>query len=72
MTVTRPQKSHYTETEAAEALGVTVDHLRIMVRNHLIQADEDMKNLTIAGFQPPDLLVLKLLSGHGMSPISRH
>lgn len=72
MIVTRPQKSHYTETEAAETLGVTVEHLRIMVRNHLIQTDDDMKNLTVAGFQPSDLLVLKLLSGHGMSPISRH
>jgi len=72
MIATRPQKSHYTETEAAEALGVTVEHLRFMVRSHLIQADEDMANLTVAGFQPSDLLVLKLLSGHGMSPISQH
>ena len=68
MTLTKPGKSHYSEAEAAAALGVSIDQLRSLVRSHLVEAEEDLNNLSIAGFQPSDLLLIRLLSGRGLAP----
>jgi hypothetical protein len=56
------QKSHYTETEAAEELGISVPQLRTMVRERLARSEEDVRSLPMAYFQPADLLLLKLIT----------
>jgi len=56
------QKSHYTETEAAEELGISVPQLRTLVRERLARTEEDVRSLPMAYFQPADLLLLKLIT----------
>jgi hypothetical protein len=62
MQLSRIGKSQYSETEAAEELGVSVDQLRFMIRSHVIDRDEDLTNVPVTTFQPSDLLVLRLLT----------
>lgn len=62
MRTTRPPKGYYNETEAARALGVTLDEFRELVRDHLLEDDEQMANLARIYFQPSDLVVLRLLA----------
>jgi hypothetical protein len=68
MLMTRPAKSQYTEVEAAEELGVSVEHLRNIVRNHVVERVEDADNLSVTAFQPSDLLILRLLAGIPTNP----
>jgi len=69
MLATRPVKTHYSEHEAADELGVSVDQLRTMIRSHIVETDEELNNVGVASFQPSDLLILKILSGLKLSPI---
>ena len=62
-TTTRTGKSQYSETEAAEELGITVTQLRSMIRSHVVERDEDLTNVPVTTFQPSDLLILRLLAG---------
>ncbi len=59
----RPGKSQYSEVEAAEELGISVEQLRTMIRSHVVTSDEDLSNVSVTTFQPSDLLILRLLSG---------
>ena len=59
----RTGKSQYSETEAAEELGISVAHLRTMIRSHVVDRDEDLNNVPVTTFQPSDLLILRLLAG---------
>jgi hypothetical protein len=59
----RTGKSQYSETEAAEELGISVEQLRSMIRSHVVERDEDLTNVPVTTFQPSDLLVLRLLGG---------
>lgn len=68
MPVARAIKSQYSETEAAEELGVSVEQLRTMIRSHVVERDEDLNNVPVTTFQPSDLLILKLLSGMSPNP----
>lgn len=68
MLMTRPSKSQYTEVEAAEELGVSVDRLRSMIRSHVVDRDEDVNNIPVTTFQPSDLIILRLLAGMPTSP----
>jgi hypothetical protein len=68
MLMTRPARSQYTEVEAAEELGVSVEHLRNIVRNHVVERVEDADNLPVTTFQPSDLLILRLLAGMPTNP----
>lgn len=63
MLAQKTTKSHYSETEAAEALGVSVERLREIVKNHVVVAEEDLSNLPNATFQSSDLILLRILSG---------
>ncbi len=58
----KPGKSHFTETEAAEELGLSVDNLRLLIRTHLVNSEEEMNNLPAATFQRSDLLLLKFIA----------
>lgn len=60
-TPNRPAKSHYTESEAAVALGVSVEQLRTLIRSHIVKTDEDMAHVAAATYQPSDLLVLRMI-----------
>lgn len=60
--LTRTGKSQYSETEAAEELGVSVAQLRTMIRSHVVERDEDLSNIPVTTFQPSDLLILRLLA----------
>jgi len=61
--LTRTGKSQYSEVEAAEELGVSVEQLRVMIRSHVIDRDEDLNNVPVTTFQPSDLLILRMLAG---------
>ena len=63
MLAQKTTKSHYSETEAAEALGVSVERLREIVKNHVVVAEEDLSNLPNTTFQSSDLILLRILSG---------
>jgi len=67
MLVTRAGKSQYSETEAAEELGVSVEQLRKMIRSHVVDREEDAHNIQVTTFQPSDLLILRLLTGMAVS-----
>jgi len=60
--LTRTGKSQYSETEAAEELGVSIEQLRRMIRSHVVDRDEDLTNVPVTTFQPSDLLILRLLA----------
>lgn len=62
MTPSRPSKGYFNEHEAAQALGLTLEQLRVLVRRHILQAEDDLANLPMTSFQPSDLLLLRLLS----------
>lgn len=66
MQLTRTGKSQYSETEAAEELGISVDQLRTMIRSHVVDREEDLNNVSATSFQPSDLLVLRLLSSNAV------
>jgi len=55
--------TQYSEAEAAQELGVTVDQLRKLIRSHIAQTDEDLNHIAVASFHASDLLVLKILAG---------
>ena len=62
MTPDKPRKTHYSETEAAKALGISVEELRTLLLDHIVDDEEDLRNVPKANFHPSDLLVLRLLS----------
>jgi hypothetical protein len=66
MQLNRTGKSQYSETEAAEELGISVDQLRTMIRSHVVDREEDLNNVSATSFQPSDLLVLRLLSSNAV------
>jgi len=59
----KQNKTQYSEVEAAHELGLTVEQLRVLIRNHIAQSDEDLHHIAMATFHPSDLLVLKILAG---------
>jgi hypothetical protein len=65
----KSSKTQYSEVEAAQELGLSVEQLRGLIRSHIAQSDEDLNHIAVASFQPSDLLVLKLLSGQNVNPI---
>ena len=67
----RPGKGQYSETEAAEQLGISVGQLRTMIRSHVVDKDEDLNNVPVHTFQPSDLLILRLLTGKQTESESR-
>jgi hypothetical protein len=65
---TKSNQTQYSEVEAAQELGVTVEQLRRLIRSHIAQTDEDLNHIAVASFHASDLLVLKILAGqNGLS-----
>lgn len=66
--IPKTSKPFYSEQEAAKEIGVSIEQLRSMVKNHILK-DADMPEDGIAVFHASDLLLLKLLSrGAANSP----
>jgi hypothetical protein len=62
MLLARPQKRQFTEEEAAEFLGVSIDQLRSLVHKHILNEDEGGgAPAGLAVYQRSDLLLLRLL-----------
>lgn len=61
MILTKPNKSHYSETEAAVEIGVSVDELRSLVKSRIVDKEEDLSNIPQATYQPTDLVLLRFL-----------
>ena len=55
-------KIEYSEHEAATMLGVSIDQLRSMIRNHIVK-DEAAGAPHMSTFQASDLVVLRILAG---------
>jgi len=68
MITVKPHKAQYSETEAAEALGVSTDELRRLIRRHIVGEADDLAPLSQANFQPSDLLLLRILAGQCPQP----
>ena len=66
--VIKLSKTQYSEQEAAEELGVSLEELRTLIRSHIIETDEDLNNVPMASFHPSDLLVLRLILSSKASP----
>ncbi len=64
-------KTHYSEAEAAKALGVSVDQLHDLIRHHIVEREADLKNVPRASFHASDLVVLRFLSVSSDGP-ARH
>jgi len=67
-TLSRPAKSHYTEGEVAEELGVSVERLRSLIREQVMLNDEEVRQASGVFFQPSDLLLLRLLAAQAVAP----
>lgn len=61
MILTKPNKSQYSETEAAAEIGVSVDELRMLVKSRIVDKEEDLNNVPQAIYQPSDLVMLRFL-----------
>lgn len=59
---TRSSKGFFSEAEAAQALGVSIDRFRELVKTHIAQTEEDVNNIGTTTYQASDLLVLRLLA----------
>jgi hypothetical protein len=64
----KPFKTQYSEHEAAQELGVSLDELRTLIRSHIVESDDDLNNVPMASFHPSDLLVLRLLLNSKATP----
>ncbi len=63
MQLSRPAKGYYSENEAAQALSLSLDQFRALVRQHILQTEDDASNLPMTSFQPADILLLRFLIG---------
>ena len=55
-------KAQYSEQEAAQELGISIEHLRSLIRRHVVHGDDELPDGGIALLQPSDLLLLRILS----------
>ncbi len=58
----KTNKTQYSELEAAQELGVSIEQLRALIRSHIAQSEEDLNHVAVTSFHPSDLLVLKILA----------
>jgi hypothetical protein len=68
VTLPRPGKGFFNETEAAQALGISLEQFRALVLRHILDREEDLVNLPITTYQPSDLLLLRLLASQHLPP----
>lgn len=71
MVLPKPRKTHYSDIEAARALGVTIEEFHDLIRYHIAENDEDIQHSRRAVYHASDLLVLRLLSNRQAAPTAR-
>jgi hypothetical protein len=59
---TRNSKCFFSETEAAQTLGISIERFRELVRTHIAPSEDDAGNIAATTYQSSDLLVLRLLA----------
>ena len=69
MLVSKQPRLQYSEIEAADMLGLTVDQLRTLVKNHIVKDDSEGAPITISSFQPSDLVVLRILARNSQETV---
>lgn len=57
----KPQKTNYSAEEAALALGISLEQLQSLIRQHLAVEDGEISNVAQTQFQDSDLLLLRFL-----------
>lgn len=57
-----PPKRYYSESEAARALGLSVEEFRVLLKRHIIDSDADLSYAGRATFHASDILLLRLLA----------
>jgi hypothetical protein len=61
--MTKAQKIQYSEHEAANLLGVTIDQLRSLVRDYIVKDTTAPVDTSVPAYHPSDLVVLRILIG---------
>ena len=60
--MTKAQRTQYSEYEAADVLGISIDQLRGLVRDHIAK-DAHSTDPEAPMYQASDLVVLRFLAG---------
>ena len=63
-------KAQYSEAEAAQELGISVEDLRSLIRTYIASEDVEEASVPMATFQPSDLLVLRILTKNNLSSVA--
>ncbi len=61
--MTKAQKIQYSEHEAADLLGVSIDQLRSLVRDYIVKDATASVDTSVPTYHPSDLVVLRILTG---------
>ena len=61
MILTKPNKSHYSEAEAAGEIGVSIEELRSLIKSSIVDKEEDLNNVPQTTYQPADLVLMRFL-----------
>jgi hypothetical protein len=62
MLVSKQPRVQYSEIEAAEILGVTVEQLRSLVKSHIVKDEPDGAAVSVTSFHATDLVLLRILA----------
>jgi hypothetical protein len=65
--MTKAAKVEYSEREVAALLGVSIEQLRCLIRNHIVKDDEAAGAPSMSTFHASDLVVLRILAGMSRS-----
>ena len=63
-------KTQYSEAEAAQQLGISIEDLRGLICRLIAVEESDANTVSMISFLPSDLLVLRLLKKNFLSPVS--
>ncbi len=61
-TYIKPGKTQYTEAEVAGELGLSVDVLRALIKERIMDNEDEVRQAAEVTYQPSDLLLLKLMT----------
>lgn len=64
ITYTKQGKAQYSEDEVANELGISVDRLRLLIRERIMTGDDEAVQPAPVTYQPSDILLLKLLAAN--------
>ena len=68
--LSKTSKMQFSEPETAQKLGLSIDQLRSLVRNHIVK-DEALEDPPMTTYQQTDLVLLRILARvHQTSPIT--